>query len=86
MLIHSLCLIKNECDVVAQSLSAAAEWSDFIYVYDNGSSDGTWETVQELSLKIRQIVPFRRDAAPFHDSLCSVLRIRALSSLSRFEN
>jgi glycosyltransferase involved in cell wall biosynthesis len=69
MLIRSICLVKNECDIIAQSLAAAAEWSDFIYVYDNGSTDGTWEAVVEVSSKYRHVIPFRREDAPFADSL-----------------
>ena len=49
MHIHALSLIKNEADVIGQSLAAAAAWADCIYVYDNGSDDGTWEIVRELA-------------------------------------
>jgi glycosyltransferase involved in cell wall biosynthesis len=69
MRIHSVCLVKNESDVIAQSLTAAAEWSDFIYVLDNGSTDGTWEQVLDLSCRLRQVVPFRSDDRPFDDNL-----------------
>lgn len=51
MKIHSICLVKNESDIIAQTLKAAVNWSDFIYVYDNGSTDGTWEKVISLSEK-----------------------------------
>ncbi len=45
MQIHSICLVKNEADIIEQTLKAGIDWSDFIYVFDNGSSDGTWEKV-----------------------------------------
>src|SRR5262245_55107004 len=67
--IHSICLVKNESDVIAQSLTAAAEWSDFIYVYDNGSTDGTWDKVLALSRRLRQVVPFRTEERPFDRAL-----------------
>src|SRR5512137_111138 len=69
MAIHSICLVRNEADIVERSLSAAALWSDFIYVYDNGSTDGTWERVLALAAAAPQIVPFRREARPFDDGL-----------------
>ena len=37
--------VKNEVDIIDQSLRAAASWCSKIYVFDNGSDDGTWETV-----------------------------------------
>lgn len=69
MKIHAMCLIKNECDIIAQCLKAAAEWCDSIYVFDNGSTDGTWETVLALSKDYKQIIPYKQDGCPFRDSL-----------------
>lgn len=69
MRIHSICVVKNESDIIVQSLTAAAKWSDFIYVLDNGSTDGTWEKVLDLSPTLRQVVPFRREDGPFDNRL-----------------
>jgi hypothetical protein len=67
--IHGLSLVKNESDIIAQSLSAAATWADSIYVYDNGSVDGTWEIVQSLAASHPQIIPYKREAKPYSQSL-----------------
>jgi hypothetical protein len=67
--IHGLSLVKNEIDVIAQSLSAAAVWCDAIYVWDNGSTDGTWEKVLELARDHPQILPDRQDAQPYRKTL-----------------
>lgn len=69
MRIHGMSLVKNESDVVAQSLVAATAWADFVYVYDNGSDDGTWEIVRDLAGTHPQIVPYKQEAAPFGQSL-----------------
>lgn len=69
MRIHCLCVVKNEADVVEQSLRAAAKWCDWIYVLDNGSSDGTWEKVQELAQELPAVIPFKQDPRPFVDSI-----------------
>lgn len=69
MKIHGMCLVKNESDIVPQSLKAATEWCDFIYVYDNGSTDGTWEQVLDLAKKYKQVIPFQRKIFPFQDNL-----------------
>ena len=69
MQIHAMCLIKNESDVIAQTLKAAADWCDHIYVYDNGSDDSTWEEVQDLAKDYSQIVAYKQEDKPFRDAL-----------------
>jgi len=69
MKIYSLCLVKDECDVIAQTLTAAAAWSEAIYVFDNGSTDGTWATVLELARTHTQIVPDRQNSTPYSPNL-----------------
>lgn len=69
MKIHGICLVKNEVDVVRQSLTTAAQWCDFIYVFDNGSTDGTWEKVLSLADSYPQIIPYKQDDKPFDDGL-----------------
>ncbi len=71
MKIHSICLVKNESDIITQTLRSAINWSDFIYVYDNGSTDGTWEKVIKLAKDHEQIIPYKQDSQPFADSLRS---------------
>lgn len=65
--IHSICLVKNEVDIIEYCLQQASHWSDYIYVYDNGSIDGTWEKV--LSMQSEQIIPWKQDDKPFQESL-----------------
>src|SRR5204862_7693135 len=69
MAIRALSLVKNEGDIIAHNLRAASRWCEAVYVFDNGSTDGTWDIVQELARTIPQIVPFKQDAKPFSDSL-----------------
>lgn len=69
MKIRGLCIVKNEADVIAQSLSAAAEWCAAVHVWDNGSTDGTWETVLALSRTLPSVVPDRQDLRPFDEAL-----------------
>ena len=69
MRIHGLCLVKNEADIVGQGLQAARAWCDAIYVFDNGSTDGTWEQVQALASHDSGIVPWKQEDAPFRDGM-----------------
>jgi glycosyltransferase involved in cell wall biosynthesis len=73
MRIFALCLVKDECDVISQTLTAAARWSDAIYVFDNGSTDGTWEAVRELARTEPRVVPDRQDSTPYDPSLRRLL-------------
>lgn len=67
--IFGICLVKNEADMLALTLRRAAEWADRIFVYDNGSTDGTWELAQSLASEV--IVPWKQTDAPFQDGLRS---------------
>ncbi len=69
MKLHGLSLVKNEADVIAQSLTAAAQWADFVYVYDNGSNDGTWEIVHDLAASHDNVIPYKQEALPYSQAL-----------------
>lgn len=69
MAIHALSLIKNEADIIEYSLGAAVRWCDHIYVFDNGSTDGTWEKVQAMAKEFPAIVAWKQDPKPFRDGL-----------------
>ena len=65
--IHSICLVKNEADIIEECLQEASKWSDHIYVYDGESTDGTWEKV--LAMQSDSIIPWKQDGKVFQESL-----------------
>lgn len=69
MKIHGICIVRNEADVIADCLKAASNWCDYIYVLDNGSTDGTWGVVQALAQQIPAVVPWKSERTPFSDAL-----------------
>ena len=69
MKIHGLCVVKNEADVLQETLISAVHWCDHIYVFDNGSNDGTWELVRELANQHAEIVPYKQDDVLFSSAL-----------------
>lgn len=69
MRIHGMCIVKNESDIIEQTLICATKWCDFIYVFDNGSTDTTWQKVLNLSRSYQQIIPYKQDDCIFDDSL-----------------
>lgn len=67
--IYSLLLVKNEADIIRESLLAAIQWSDKVIVMDNGSTDGTWEIVQDLAKQDPRIVAFMQYTGGFRIGL-----------------
>ncbi len=49
MKLNAICVMKNEADIVEATLVNAAQFCDNIYIFDNGSTDGTWEIVNRLA-------------------------------------
>jgi hypothetical protein len=45
MKLNAICIIKNEVDIIADTLDYALEFCDKIYVFDNASTDGSWEVI-----------------------------------------
>lgn len=68
MKIHSICVVKNEADIIIQTLNKATEWCDYIYVADNNSDDGTWEKVMDFSKNRHQIITYKLDV-PFYEGI-----------------
>jgi glycosyltransferase involved in cell wall biosynthesis len=69
MNVHAITLVKNEYDVVEETLIKGAELFDAIYVLDNGSTDGTWEIVQELERRLDPIIVAGREEGTFDNGL-----------------
>lgn len=67
MKIYAISVIKNEADIIEYSLSHASTWADKIIVYDNGSTDDTWERIK--SLNNPKIIPYKQDNRPYSDGL-----------------
>lgn len=65
--IHAICLVKNEGDVIAQTLRYASNFCSQIYVFDTGSTDDSWQQVEQSASEV--IVPFRHENVPFFDGL-----------------
>jgi glycosyltransferase involved in cell wall biosynthesis len=56
MKLNAICIIKNEADIILETLNNALRFCDTIYVFDNGSTDGSWELICEESLIDERIV------------------------------
>ena len=62
-------VIRDEDDIIAQSLPLLLEWIDHVYVLDMGSTDATWEIVNEIAHSDKRVVPFKSCPYRFDDSI-----------------
>jgi len=69
MRFHAILFVRDEEDIIAESLLHNAQFFDHIYVYDTGSTDQTWEIVQAVAKQCDRVVPFRKEAVWWHDGL-----------------
>ena len=69
MKIYALLLVKNEVDIIHLCLQSACQWCDKVIVIDNGSTDGTWEEIQQFSQRDAKVVPFLRYEGAFRIGL-----------------
>lgn len=69
MKIFGITLVKNEDDIIAETLTKASTWCDAIYVFDTGSEDSSWEVVLDLANKNSRIVPYRKESVPYKNGL-----------------
>jgi len=73
MAIYGLCIVRNEDDVIGQSLTYALNHCEKVFVLDNGSSDETWRIVQDLGRRQPQIIAFGQTREPFRNGLRSII-------------
>jgi glycosyltransferase involved in cell wall biosynthesis len=73
MAFHGLLVIRDESDIIGETLRHVLTWADGVYVFDTGSTDGTWEIVNELAQRDRRVVPFMRQPVYWHLGLRALL-------------
>ncbi len=56
--ICAICLVKNEDDIIPQTLVHATQYGDQVFAIDNGSMEQTWDVVRALARTESRIVPF----------------------------
>lgn len=69
MQIISMLCVRDEEDVIQKCLEHRLEWADQVFVFDTGSSDGTWEIACDMALGEKRIVPVCQDSVCFSDTL-----------------
>lgn len=67
MRFHVLLAVRDESDIIAQSLRHLLHWADAVYVFDTGSLDDTWEIVQQFASEDKRVLPLKQQPVFFSD-------------------
>jgi glycosyltransferase involved in cell wall biosynthesis len=68
MRFHALLPVRDEADIIGQSLTHLLTWVDAVYVFDTGSVDNSWEIVQDFAGRDRRVIPLRKDPVFFSET------------------
>lgn len=69
MKINAICVVKNEADIIEETLLNAMKFCHRIYLFDNHCDDGTREIVQSMADRFKQIVIAVRSDETFRHQL-----------------
>ncbi|MGL4670363.1 MAG: glycosyltransferase family 2 protein [Lactobacillaceae bacterium] len=71
--IFAFMTVKNEADIVIETLLDAVKWADKIVIMDNMSNDDTWDKLIDFADKNEKIILWGRYGGKFHLSLRQVI-------------
>lgn len=69
MAFHALLCVRDEEDIIRECLAHLLLWADHIHIFDTGSTDGTWDVIQELAASERRIIPHLYEKVWFNDAV-----------------
>lgn len=70
MALYALGLVKDEADVLAENITHALGFCDRIYYMDNGSTDGSWEIIEQLASKHPgRVIAYERTTEPYIEGM-----------------
>lgn len=73
MRFHGLMLLRDEADIIAETLNHLLTWIDVLHIYDLGSTDETWDIVQDFAKRDSRIKPFKNEPTVYQDGLRCVM-------------
>lgn len=80
---HAIMVLRDEGDIIAQTLEHLLTWCDSLYIYDTGSLDDTWDIVNDFAVRDRRIIPVARESVLFDNGLRAWLFNRFRSRFRR---
>lgn len=73
MKFHGLMLVRDEEDILPETIPHLMQWIDWLYILDLGSTDTTWRILQEFAAKNPRIVLHSSQPIVYNDGLRSML-------------
>ena len=73
MRFHGMMLVRDEEDILPECFDHLLQWIDAIYVMDMGSTDTTWDIVQDYAGKDKRIVPVLTQPTIFSEGVRSFI-------------
>lgn len=67
MKFHVLLPVRDEADLIRESLITMLRWADLVHVFDTGSIDDTWDIVTELARQDPRILPIGSEPVYFSE-------------------
>src|SRR5690348_671537 len=67
MKFHVLLTVRDEADIMAQSLRHLLSWSDAIYVFDTGSVDATADIIQQFAQADKRVALLKKEPVFFSE-------------------
>lgn len=69
MRLHGFMCVRDEADILPETLESLLGWIDALHVFDTGSTDESWEIVQDFARRDGRVRPFCRAKVIFCNSL-----------------
>ena len=69
MKVNAICMVKNEADIILEALENALKFCNNIYVFDNGSTDGTSELLDGFIENNPRVILTERSDEVFKNEL-----------------
>src|SRR5687767_11349386 len=69
MAFRGMMLLRDEQDVIGQCLDHLLTWIDALYILDLGSTDRTWEIVQDYAGRDKRVIPFEHRPILYSDNM-----------------
>ena len=61
---HGIMVLRDEGDIIAHTLTHLLTWVDSLHVLDTGSTDDTWDIVNDFARRDSRVRPVGRDDLP----------------------
>jgi len=69
MRFHALLPVRDEADIIRESLAALLQWADAIYIFDTGSVDDTWQIIGSIARAEPKIVLLGSEPIYYNENL-----------------